>query len=85
MPDDSFPGQMRGIVAPTDDFDVVTPSNTTDLARLPRKLWAATPGDVSVHNKDGGVVTFTVLGGHEIPIRPRRVLEATTATLIALY
>ncbi len=82
---DNFPGQMGGLLAPTDDFEVIVPDDDNDLAKLPRRVWAATDGNAVVHNKDGDTVTIPVLAGQDVPIRPRRVLETSTATLVALY
>lgn len=82
---DEYPGQMGGLLAPTDDFEVVTPDDENDLPRLPRRLWVAESGNLVVTNRDGDTVTIPVEAGQEVPIRPHRVLEATDATVVALY
>lgn len=85
MAKDDFAGQMGGLLAPTDDFELVVPDDDNDLARLPRRIWVAESGDLVAHNRDGASITIPVLAGQDVPIRPRRVLEGTTATVVALY
>lgn len=85
MAKDDFAGQMGGLLAPTDDFELVTPSDTDDLPRLPRRIWVADSGNLVVHNRAGDTVTIPVLAGQDVPIRPKRVLAATDATVVALY
>ena len=83
---DEYPGQGAGLLAPTDDFEVVTPSDTVDLVRLPKYLQiGATGGALAVRNGSGVTVTFNVVAGQVVKIRPHRVLLATVATVIAVY
>ncbi len=85
MATDRFPGQMEGLSSSTDDFEVIVPDDDNDLARLPRRLWVTADGNLVCHNGAGDSVTLAVLAGQEVPIRPHRVLETTTATVVALY
>nr|PZN62464.1 MAG: hypothetical protein DIU58_12330 [Sphaerobacter thermophilus] len=85
MAKDDFAGQMHGLLAPTDDFELVVPDDGHDLPRLPRRLWVAESGNLVVTNRGGDTVTIPVEAGQEVPIRPHRVLESTTATVVALY
>lgn len=64
----------------------VTPDDDSDLAALPQALWIGGVGDLVVKMPSGDVTFEAVAAGTLLPIRPIRVLEATTATLIvALY
>lgn len=85
MPQDNYPGQSSGINAPSDDFDLIVPDNNNDLPALPKRLWIAADGNLVCHNKHGDSVTIPVLAGQEVPVRPKRVLETTTATVLALF
>lgn len=83
---DEYPGQSASLAAPSSSFAVVVPDDDNDLAVLPKFLFiGATGGALVVHDKDGNTVTFNVAPGQKVPIRPRRVLEATEATVIACY
>ena len=88
MASDNFPGQSSGAVsAPSDRFAVLTPDDDNDLAEVPKFIAiGATGGVLAVHDRDGNVVSFEVAAGQVLPIRPYRLLEATTAEpVIACY
>lgn len=66
----------------------VTPSDGTDLpGGAPKALWVNGAGDISMTGDDGVALTFAVLAGMPIDLRPARVrATGTTATGIkALY
>lgn len=78
----------NSIIAPADDAEVVTPSDSTDLVYTGRALYVGTGGNVAVVTKKGNTRTFTnVIDGSLIPIRVTRVLATgTTATdMLSLY
>lgn len=71
---------------PSAGFRAVTPDDDTDLVNYVRGIYVGGTGDVVVQNASGATVTFlAVPAGVVLPISPKRVMEATTATgLIAL-
>lgn len=85
MAQDNYAGQSNAIAAPSEDFALIVPDDDVDLPVLPKWVFCGTGGTVSIHNRLGVVVTFVAVDGQFLPIRPRRVLEATTAQLIAGY
>ena len=71
--------------SPSKHFYLASENDSTDLPRLPKALYVSVTGDVVVHNLDGVSVTFpAVPAGTILPIRAKRLLTATTATVIAL-
>lgn len=65
-----------------DEAFEVTPDDDTDLAPH-RSLWVGGAGDLVVLTRSGRTVTFaTDAGGCIVPVRARRVLQASTATSI---
>ncbi len=74
---------------PARSAEVVTPSNSTDLAAVSRALYVGVGGDVSVQMAGTGtaIVFKNVPTGTTLPIRINRVNStATTATnMVALY
>jgi len=86
MSQDKYPGQ-NGLLTSSARFNTITPSDTVDLVELPKFICiGATGGALVVHNEDGTSVTFTVVAGQVLYIRPRRVLTSSVATpIIAVY
>lgn len=84
MPD--FTPSNPGAMFPALKLASVTPSDTTDLSGC-RALWVGGAGIVSViAANDTTAVSITVPAGVLLPIFAKRVMAATTATLIvALY
>lgn len=71
--------------SPSKHFYLAVADDAVDLPRLPKALYIATTGDVVVHNLGGVSCTFTAVpAGTILPIRAKRLLLATTATVIAL-
>lgn len=71
--------------SPSKHFYLATKSDTVDLPRLPKALYVNVTGDVVVNNLDDVSVTFTAVpAGTILPIRAKRLLLATTATVVAL-
>ena len=85
MARNEYPGQ-GGLMAPSDDFEAVTPDDDVDLERLPKYLQiGATGGALVMHNGSGETVTFEVEAGQVVMVRPHRILETTVAEVIAVY
>jgi len=68
---------------PAEDLRVVVPSNAV-LNPLPRAVYVAGDGDL-VMDAPGTLSALPVTVGAIIPVRPLRILPATTATVVALY
>ena len=73
--------------APAQNFAAVTPSDSTVFTNRPRALYVGAAGDIVVQDENAVSVTFkAVPGGTVLPIRPLRVMAATSATqIVALY
>lgn len=72
-------------ITPSRSFYVVTPDDDTDLPMQPKGLWIAEDGNLTVKNAAGQTVgPYAVVAGQIVPISPARVLETTTATVVAL-
>ncbi|MDB5975151.1 MAG: hypothetical protein JWR07_1911 [Nevskia sp.] len=87
---DSEPNGTASLTAPSGKFIAVTPSDATVFGNVPRALWVGGAGAVAAVAADDStntVVTFGAIpAGTVLPIRPKQVMAATTATLIiALY
>lgn len=72
--------------ASADDIYAITPSDSTNLATVPKALYVTNSGTLSVQGSSGATVSLgTVAAGQVIPLRVRRVLAAgTTATVVGL-
>jgi hypothetical protein len=72
--------------SPARAIRAVTPDDDTDLPDgIAKALWCTVAGDLEVMAEiDTVALTIPVTEG-VIPIRTKRVLEGTTATVVALY
>lgn len=72
--------------ASADDLFAITPSDTADLATVPKALYVVTGGTLSVKGAGGSTVSLgTVVAGQVIPLRARRVnANGTTATVVGM-
>lgn len=83
---DTFVGD--GLIASSRSAFAVTKSDSTDYVTsgtVPKALYIGAGGDVAVQlvDQDGTTVTFSgVLAGTILPIRPRKIMAATTASAI---
>jgi len=84
MPD--FQPSAPGALFPAYKLTAVTPSDATTLVGV-RALWIGGAGTISVIAvNDIAAVTLTVPAGTLLPIFAKKVMAATTATLIvAMY
>jgi hypothetical protein len=73
--------------APAQNFGAVTPSDSTTFTNRPRAIYVGVTGDLVVQDESNVSITFkAVPGGTVLPIRPLRVMAATTASqIVALY
>lgn len=79
---DRFAGYAIGPDAPATTFVAITPANA-DLAEIPRGIYVGGAGDLAVLDGSGNTVTFKgLVAGMLLPIRPVRVLPASTVTFI---
>lgn len=86
MPD-IFENQADSLVSSAASAFAVTPHDSNELAMIPKALYIGGAGSLSVTLKnDSTPVTFQVLAGAILPIRPRLVrATGTTATgIVAL-
>lgn len=80
---DIFSDYRKGLDSPADKHFQITPSDTTDLEFQPRALYVNTAGTASLVDADGAVVSYNVLEGAVLTMRPVRVNSTgTTADLI---
>lgn len=68
----------------------IVPSDTTDLAEIPKALWVSVGGTLNVSGvgdvANTGTALGTLIAGTVVPVRVRRVrATGTTATVIGLY
>lgn len=76
-------------VSPARSIRAVTPEDDEDLPDGTCKaLFVLESGDLEIiaeNDADNEEVTIAVTAGWLVPVRVRRVMEATTATVLALY
>ncbi|WIY51555.1 hypothetical protein O9Z70_08630 [Devosia sp. YIM 151766] len=78
---DYFENTHSGLTSPASRAIAIAPDDNADLSLTTRAIYIGGGGDLTVTMRDGGQATFTGLAaGTLLPIRVRRVLEASTAT-----
>ncbi|OLS51856.1 spike base protein, RCAP_Rcc01079 family [Rhodovulum sulfidophilum] len=78
---DPYPGMSVGSTSPAVDWSEITPSDSANLATVPRALDCAVSGDVVIVSASGNEITITLTAGAPYPVRPVRVkATGTTAT-----
>lgn len=77
---DPYAGQGAGLSTFSEQFEVITPSDTDDLPRRYKAiLCGATGGAVVVHNHAGVAITLWAVPGATLDgVRPKRILAAGT-------
>ena len=78
--DEPFPVVTSGW---TDVF-AITPNDSLVVAGSPSAMLVLTSGDLAFQGSSGVTFTIPVVAGDIIPIRPRRVMTASTATVAGI-
>jgi hypothetical protein len=83
MATDNFASFSSGLSSPASKHYAITPSDTIDLADVPRAIYCNVAGNAVIRDKYGTDVTYALNAGQVLPFRGVRVLATgTTATLI---
>lgn len=85
---DKFSDYPTTLTAPARDASAVVPSDTLDLAALPRAIYIGQTGNISVRLAGGQSATFlNAQAGSFLPIRAQGINSTgtTAAGLIALW
>ena len=75
---DFFDDYSKTLESPADHHFVITPSDTADLAIIPRALRVGGAGTLSLRDKAGQDITYTVFDGEVVVFRAVRVLATGT-------
>ncbi len=75
---DNFKGMTKGLESPADRHFSITPSDSIDLAIVPRALFCLTAGTVAVADSLGFVLMYPVSAGMILPLRARKVMATGT-------
>ena len=81
MPLDPFAHTQSGLQSPALHLEAITPSDSTDLARVTRALNVAQGGTVRVVTLAGETGDVHVAAGVAFPIRVRRVMATGTTAV----
>lgn len=79
---DPFENVAKGLDSPADDAFTITPSDTNDLATIPRGLYVGIAGDLKVMTAKGTTVEFRNVSG-VLPVRVRKVFSTGQTGTIA--
>jgi len=84
---DAFQYHSSGLESPATRHFAIIPSNSADLANVPRAIYVGTGGDLRLRDASGQDVTYTVVSGAVLPFRAVRVLASgtTAAGLVGWY
>ena len=83
---DPFDKYARGLESPANRHFAITPSDSADLAVLPRVIYCAAAGTAVLRDGAGTDLSYALLAGQILPFAPVRVLATgTTATLCGWY
>lgn len=75
---DTAPATLHAEITPSDTVDLIDGNGTPRF----RALYVKTDGDLVLMDMALVQVTYAVVSGMVLPFRPRRVMEASTATVI---
>lgn len=85
MPD-PFDSDYVDLTSPAVSHYAIVPSDDTDLPVRPRAIYVNAGGTAVMQDGDGEAVSYEVVAGAVLSVRPVRVLAAgTTAQLVAWY
>lgn len=80
---DNFSSHSKGMSSPADVHYAITPSDSTDLPRIPRGLRVLTSGNLAIRDRLGTDITYPVVAGEVLAFRGVRILfTGTTATVV---
>lgn len=83
---DPFDSDYVNLTSPAVSHYDIVPSDTTDLPVRPRAIFANTSGIAVLQDKNGVAISYDLVAGSVLSIRPLRVLASgTTAQLVAWY
>lgn len=81
-----FYGQDETLSDPSDDWFEVTPDDDAPLEEIPKYIFVGTGGDLVIKSENGSLATLkTVADGSWHPIRPKWIMEASTAEDIVAF
>jgi hypothetical protein len=80
---DLFAALRKGLSSPADEHYEITPSSDV-LSPKPRALKVLTDGTVTIEDKHGRSIEYTVTSGDLIQFRAHKV-TAATADIVAWY
>ena len=76
---DFFSEFSKGLDSPADRHFSITPSDTSDLAIMPRALRIDSGGTLALRDESGQDITYTVSDGEVLVFRAVRVLATGTS------
>ncbi|SFS01568.1 spike base protein, RCAP_Rcc01079 family [Yoonia litorea] len=83
---DPFDTDYVNLTSPAVSHYLVSPNDTEDLPVRPRAIYVNSGGTAVLQDANGVAVTYDVLAGSTLSLRPKRVLASgTTAQLVAWY
>lgn len=86
---DPYASHARGISSPAQHHQMITPSDTVDLAvsgERPRVIYCLAAGSVAIRDAAGTVITYAMVAGEILPFSPTRIMATgTDATLVGWW
>ena len=76
---DNNPYAATSLESPADRHFAIVPSDTVDLAIIPRALFCQAAGTVVIRDADGTDLPYTLAQGQILPFRGRRILATGTS------
>jgi hypothetical protein len=79
---DNFQSHQRSLESPGDRHQLIVPSDTQPVAPRPRALFCQADGTVAIEDRNGTVLSYSLVAGQVLPFRAVRVrATGTTATV----
>lgn len=83
---DPFEKHARSLTSPAASHFAITPSDSADLAVVPRAIYCQTAGTAVLRDAAGTNVSYALTAGQILPLSAVRVLATgTTAGLVGWY
>lgn len=84
MAKDRFSDRVDNLIAFGKKHTLVVPSDTQDLATIPKVIYVETGGTIAVKDSEGTLLSYKTYDGGWLPIRPTRIMATgTTGTYYA--